>query len=148
MTNRVPHDAVMKVEDVSPFVFDLKIGNHVRLVGDGSEFRLSRLAYLTTVVVGFNSLCNVDWIIRDLPRLESLKFSGASSDYCDTKSGLQIRNCSALKTLQIGDYLFYKGGHFDLHYLPNLETVTIGNHVTFSEAGNISISRTMQQLNN
>ena len=146
--NRVPHDAEMKVEDMSPFVFDLKIGNHVRLVGDGREFRLCGLFCLKSVVVGIDSLYDVEWIIRDMPRLESLRFSGASSDCCYTKSGLQIICCSALKTLCIGDYLFYNGDHFDLHYLPHLETVTIGNHVQFSETGSISFSRTTWQLNN
>lgn len=146
--NRVPHDAEMNVENVSPFVFDLKIGNHVRLVGDGIELCLSGLYCLKSMVVGIESLYNVEWIIRDMPRLESLRFSGASSILCYTKSGLQIRNCSALKTLCIGDYLFYNGDHFDLHYLPNLEAVTIGNHVGFSETGSISFSRTTWQLNN
>lgn len=144
--NRVPHDAEMNVEDVSPFVFGLMIGNHVRLVGDGRELCLSGLYCLKSVVVGIESLCDVEWIIRDMPRLESLRFSGASS-ISYTTSGLQIRNCSALKTLWIGDYLFYKCDHFDLHYLPNLETVTIGNHVQFSET-DISFSRTIWQLNN
>ena len=146
--NRVPHDAEMSVEDVSPFVFGLMIGNHVRLVGDGSELCLSGLLCLKSVVVGIDSLYDVEWIIRDMPRLESLRFIGASSISSYTKSGLQIRNCSALKTLCIGDYLFYNGDHFDLHYLPHLETVTIGNHVQFSETGSISFSRTTWQLNN
>ncbi len=146
--NRVPRDAEMKVEDVPPFVFGLMIGNHVRLVGDGREFRLCGLFCLKSVVVGIESLCDVDWIIRDMPRLESLRFSSASSISSYTKRGLQIRNCSALKTLCIGDYLFYNGDHFDLHYLPHLETVTIGNHVQFSETGSISFSRTTWQLNN
>ena len=146
--NRVPHDAEMNVEDVSPFVFGLKIGNHVRLVGDGREFRLCGLFCLKSVVVGIDSLYDVEWIIRDMPRLESLRFSGASSDCCYTKSGLQIICCSALKTLCIGDYLFYNGDYFDLHYLPHLETVTIGNHVGFSETDTISFSRTIWQLNN
>ena len=145
--NRVPHDAVMKVEDVSPFVFDLKIGNHVRLMGDGRELCLSRLFCLKSMVVGIDSLYDVEWIIRDMPRLESLRFSGASNTSSYTKSGLQIICCSALKTLWIGDSLFYRGDHFDLHYLPNLETVTIGNHVDFSETDSISFSRTTWQLN-
>ena len=145
--NRVPHDAEMNVEDVSPFVFGLKIGNHVRLVGDGRELCLSGLYCLKSMVVGIESLYDVEWIIRDMPRLESLSFSGASSDRCYTTSGLQIICCSALKTLWIGDFLFYKCDHFDLHYLPNLETVTIGNHVQFSET-DISFSRTIWQLNN
>ena len=45
--NRVPRDAEMKVEDVPPFVFGLMIGNHVRLVGDGREFRLCGLFCLS-----------------------------------------------------------------------------------------------------
>lgn len=126
----------MKVEELSPFMFDLKIGNHVRLMKDVEELHLSGFPFLRTVVIGIDSLYAVKWFIRDLPMLTTLRFEGETSkgfsEIC-----LNISCCSVLKTVHIGNNLFNKGYGFGLNHLPKLETVTVGNGVSFSEAEEI-----------
>ena len=138
--NRVPHDAEMKVEDVPPFVFGLMIGNHVRLVGDGSELCLSGLLCLKSVVVGIDSLYDVEWIIRNMPRLESLRFEESTSPRGNYNSGLHICCCNSLKSVTIGNNLFHDGQCFELNHLPLLESITIGMNVCFSHTSSIEFS--------
>lgn len=67
--------------------------------------------------------------------------------FCHKRAGVfQVKNCSKLKTIQIGDYSFGDYHMFDLDNLPSLQSVHIGDFCFFGTYGVEFIGKCLKGL--
>ena len=95
-------------------------------------FNFSQFTLLEELIIGSYSFMNVNiFVIDGLNELKLLKIGMDSftknSDGNDSSRSFSILNCDELESIEIGHHSFSDyGGGFELHNLPKLSTIKIG----------------------